>query len=56
MDISHVTIDQPGAEDCLAHLQAAAEWCERAGMIAAWATLLGIADDLRERIEEPRAG
>ena len=45
--------DDDAARECLAHLRAAAQWCEAAGMVSAWATLLGVADSIRERLDEP---
>lgn len=45
-------INDESARECLAHLRAAAEWCEAAGMVSAWATLLGVADTIRERLDE----
>ena len=36
---------------CIAHIRAAARHCEDAGMLHAWATLLGVADRLAAAIE-----
>ncbi|WP_445193803.1 hypothetical protein ACT009_07980 [Sphingomonas sp. Tas61C01] len=44
--------DDDSARECLAHLRAAADWCEAAGMVSAWATVLGVADIIRERLDE----
>lgn len=44
--------DDDSARECLVHLRAAAAWCEAAGMVSAWATLLGVADIIRERLDE----
>lgn len=41
------------ARECLAHLRAAAAWCEANGKVSAWATILGIADMIREQLDEP---
>lgn len=40
--------------NCIAHIRAAARHCEDAGMLHAWATLLGVADLLSEGIEPIR--
>ena len=36
---------------CVAHIRAAARMCEDAGLLHAWATLLGVADRLVEALE-----
>lgn len=44
--------DDDSAREGLAHLRAVADWGETAGMVSAWATVLGVDDIIRERLDE----
>lgn len=41
-------MDEMTVMTCVAHIRAAAKLCEDAGMLACWANLLGVADQLLE--------
>lgn len=43
-------MDEQDAAICIDHIRTAARLCEEAGLLAAWATLLSVADDLVERV------
>ena len=50
---SYGTVDEKTVMTCVAHIRAAAKLCEDAGMLAYWANLLGVADQLLETVETP---
>jgi hypothetical protein len=49
---SSMQTNDDAARECLAHLRAAADWCEAAGMVSAWATVMGVADAIREQLDQ----
>ncbi|WP_156363680.1 hypothetical protein [Sphingomonas sp. Leaf357] len=44
-------MDENTIMECVAHIRAAAKFCEDAGMLAYWASLLGVADQLLETVD-----